>query len=322
MTRTRWRIALILGTIFVIAVLVWLIVAIVGAVHASREPPVDANGTIAVVMCPACEQAFNDLLASGSKVHCALYDVGEKTGAVLASVDATVITDDETNAAYGEPVPGSALMHNKFCVIDEVLVTSGSYNPTDGGSANRNNLVLISSPSLARNYAEQFDAVRDRRREGAKEPLVYLESNPEGIRIENYFCPADDCEGKVVRALDAAEEEIEFMVFSFTSDTVGDALVRAQERGVSVEGFCDGGQSRSERQYNECARVGATLWEGAGILHHKVFIIDGQTVVTGSYNPTAAGTGRNNENVLIVTDETFAAAYTEEFIDVREMVLG
>jgi phosphatidylserine/phosphatidylglycerophosphate/cardiolipin synthase-like enzyme len=321
MTRTGWRVALILGTILAILLLTWFIVAVASEVRENQEPPVDANGSITVVMCPDCEQAFNDLLASGSSVQCALYDVGKETAAVLANVDADVITDDETNAAYGEPVLGAALMHHKFCVINGSIVTSGSYNPTDGGSTNRNNLVIVSSPTLAHNYGAQFESVRDQRREGAREPLVYLgSSSTEGVRVENYFCPADDCEDKVIRALDSAVTSIDFMVFSFTSDAVGDALLRAQERGVAVEGFCDGGQSRSERDYNECARVGAQLWEEAGLLHHKVFIIDGETVVTGSYNPTASGTTRNNENVLIVTDETFAAAYAQEYAAVRSTV--
>ncbi|HOJ39912.1 MAG TPA: phospholipase D-like domain-containing protein, partial [bacterium] len=43
----------------------------------------------------------------------------------------------------------------------------------------------------------------------------------------------------------------------------------------------------------------------AGLLHDKNFIIDGRTVITGSYNPTAAA--RNNvESLLILKNENLA----------------
>jgi phosphatidylserine/phosphatidylglycerophosphate/cardiolipin synthase-like enzyme len=48
-------------------------------------------------------------------------------------------------------------------------------------------------------------------------------------------------------------------------------------------------------------------------MHHKVFIIDGKTVITGSMNPTAGGNERNDENVLIIEDEGIAGLYLEEF---------
>jgi hypothetical protein len=315
----RARTKLILGTILVVVVLTGLLcMAYTLVAHRdwTGQVPIDPNGSVTVVMCPACKNTLHEIILGGDDVRCAFYNVGEETGAVLASVRAKVVIDDKTNAAYGEPVKGAGLMHHKFCVIDEQIVTSGSYNPTDGGERSRNNLVIIDSPTLARNYREAFSSLSKGERATAQEPVVYLGVDEEGkgsIRIENAFCPRDGCEKRVVAVIDAAQERIEFMLFSFTSDAVGEALVRAKERGVLVEGFCDGGQSRSEREYNECARVGATLWEERGLVHHKVFIIDARIVVTGSYNPTAAGTSRNDENILIVTDETFAQSFLEEY---------
>jgi len=48
-------------------------------------------------------------------------------------------------------------------------------------------------------------------------------------------------------------------------------------------------------------------------MHHKVFIIDNETVATGSYNPTESGNSRNDENLLIIHDKEIASAYLEEF---------
>jgi phosphatidylserine/phosphatidylglycerophosphate/cardiolipin synthase-like enzyme len=48
-------------------------------------------------------------------------------------------------------------------------------------------------------------------------------------------------------------------------------------------------------------------------MHHKVLIIDGDVVVTGSYNFSASAEGRNDENTLVVFDPEVADLYLEEF---------
>ena len=50
------------------------------------------------------------------------------------------------------------------------------------------------------------------------------------------------------------------------------------------------------------------------VLHHKVFVIDGSIVVTGSYNPTLSGNTRNDENMLIIHDRGIAQQYIQEFL--------
>jgi len=48
-------------------------------------------------------------------------------------------------------------------------------------------------------------------------------------------------------------------------------------------------------------------------MHHKVWIIDGKTVITGSFNPTKAGNEKNDENLVIIHDKEIAGQYLEEF---------
>jgi phosphatidylserine/phosphatidylglycerophosphate/cardiolipin synthase-like enzyme len=43
------------------------------------------------------------------------------------------------------------------------------------------------------------------------------------------------------------------------------------------------------------------------IAHNKVMVIDGQTVITGSFNFTKAAEVNNAENLLIIHDATLAA---------------
>ena len=48
-------------------------------------------------------------------------------------------------------------------------------------------------------------------------------------------------------------------------------------------------------------------------MHHKVFIIDKNIVITGSFNPTESADKRNDENILIIHDSTIAGKYLGEF---------
>lgn len=49
------------------------------------------------------------------------------------------------------------------------------------------------------------------------------------------------------------------------------------------------------------------------IAHNKIIIIDGETVITGSFNFTKAAQEKNAENVLIVRDKALAAQYTQNW---------
>jgi phosphatidylserine/phosphatidylglycerophosphate/cardiolipin synthase-like enzyme len=226
--------------------------------------------------------------------------------AVLEAANASVVTDDETDAKYGEPVLEPGLMHHKFCVIDNSKLITGSYNPTDNGERNANALLIIESPLLARNYArEQHSLATSIRREAVRH-AIFLN----GERVENYFCPGDGCEQAVLRTLRGAKEEILFLAYSFTSDPIGKLLREKKASGVTVKGVCDPTQLND---YTECPGVGALTWQGEGLMHHKTFIVDRSIVITGSYNPTSNADRRNRENLLIIHDPNLAATFLSEF---------
>jgi phosphatidylserine/phosphatidylglycerophosphate/cardiolipin synthase-like enzyme len=49
------------------------------------------------------------------------------------------------------------------------------------------------------------------------------------------------------------------------------------------------------------------------IAHNKVMIIDGETLITGSFNFTKAAQTQNAENLLIIRDQALAAQYTQNW---------
>jgi phosphatidylserine/phosphatidylglycerophosphate/cardiolipin synthase-like enzyme len=49
------------------------------------------------------------------------------------------------------------------------------------------------------------------------------------------------------------------------------------------------------------------------IAHNKVIVIDGETLLTGSFNFTKAAQEKNGENLLIIRDPALAAQYTQNW---------
>ncbi|MBM3254648.1 MAG: phospholipase D family protein, partial [Candidatus Omnitrophica bacterium] len=57
-------------------------------------------------------------------------------------------------------IKGKGIMHNKFCIIDETIVLTGSYNWTKRAEFdNDENMLVINSKELARIYEERFEQI-------------------------------------------------------------------------------------------------------------------------------------------------------------------
>jgi len=135
---------------------------------------------------------------------------------------------------------------------------------------------------------------------------------PVEAKISVCFTPAEQCEAKIIDAIDRARSSIRVQAYGFTSLPIIHALQRAAGRGAEVLAILD---KTNERKYS-----GATLLEAAGvpvwidfepvIAHNKIIVIDDHLVIGGSYNYTAAAQKRNAENVTF----TESAGIARQFI--------
>src|SRR5262245_27321859 len=117
-----------------------------------------------------------------------------------------------------------------------------------------------------------------------------------------HFSPQGGCTGAVVAQLRKARREVLVQAYSLTSPVVADALVQAHKRRVRVTVILDAGHEKAAR-----ATVGQ-LWE-AGLepllerrhaAHSKVVIIDGQTLITGSFDFTADAEDKRADNLVVL----------------------
>lgn len=133
-----------------------------------------------------------------------------------------------------------------------------------------------------------------------------------------------DCDptATIVRTIDGARKSILVQAYEFTSRPIVNALVRAHKRGVDVRAIVDYGQLHDSRYHNEANEVRVLRAAGIpvlvdrppnGLMHDKVMIIDGDTVITGSFNYTYRAEHSNVENVLVIHDPALAAQYARHW---------
>jgi phosphatidylserine/phosphatidylglycerophosphate/cardiolipin synthase-like enzyme len=132
--------------------------------------------------------------------------------------------------------------------------------------------------------------------------------------IEVYFSPHGGCTDAVVREIESARSTILVQAYSFTSSPIAKALVDARKRGVRVQAILDKSELK-EGSYSEAdflAHVGVpTLIDAEhAIAHNKVIILDGQVVLTGSFNFTRQAETSNAENLLVIRSPALARQYT------------
>ena len=212
----------------------------------------------------------------------------------------------------------SALMHNKFIIFDGETVWTGSTNLTSNGSfRNNNNVIIVGDGDVATMYQREFDEMWDGEF-GTTSPSTVSQqvTTIDGTQVQVLFAAEDDVIEALIPLIEGAEESIRFMAFSFTHDDLGTAVLERANDGVDVQGIFETRGSQTE--YSEmtslyCHSVDVRQDGNPGTFHHKVFIIDGKYVITGSLNFSDNANESNDENVIILNNSDIATEYLAEF---------
>jgi phosphatidylserine/phosphatidylglycerophosphate/cardiolipin synthase-like enzyme len=198
-------------------------------------------------------------------------------------------------------------------------VSTGSWNYTDGDSYHlNNNMIVIDSPELAQNYTAAFNNMFVDHNFGSTKKLVVPHPvlTIDGTSIQNCFSPGGNCTSEVVQAVSGAKKSIDFLAFSFTDDSIGNAMMARARSGVAVSGvFETTGSDTEYSEYGPMKKAGLPVYTDGNpwSMHHKVIIIDDQIVIFGSFNFSESANTSNDENLLIVNNADLAHAFTAEF---------
>jgi phosphatidylserine/phosphatidylglycerophosphate/cardiolipin synthase-like enzyme len=118
-----------------------------------------------------------------------------------------------------------------------------------------------------------------------------------------FFSPKGGCTEAVVAEIKRARREILVLAYSFTSKPIAEALIEAKKRGVHVDIVLD--RSQEKEAYSELPMIEEHglyphIDAHHAIAHNKVMVIDGRTLLTGSFNFTNQAENENAENLLVI----------------------
>lgn len=226
----------------------------------------------------------------------------------------------------------SNVMHNKFIIVDEQQILTGSMNFGNGSIFDDyNNIVILEDPGLATTYTLEFEEMWGG--SGSQPNLTNSKFGPDktnntlhsfnigGSIVESYFSPTDNTTSEIVNAINSADFELDIAMFTFINNDIGDAVIAAKNRGVYVRCIIENVNYLGS-EYNGLVSAGIAVLSHASVqydFHHKYCIIDAQhpgsdpQVVTGSHNWTNSAEQEYDENTLILHDHTLAQQFTEEF---------
>lgn len=137
----------------------------------------------------------------------------------------------------------------------------------------------------------------------------------DGIGV--YFSPKGGALAAIVGLVGGAQRSLDVQAYLLTTKELAGPVARAHERGVKVRVLMDkenAGSEYSAADYFANAGVPVFLDAEHKEAHNKVMLIDGRTIVTGSFNFTRAADEENAENLLVITGKPkLYAAYQKNF---------
>ncbi len=282
---------------------------------------------------PAIAVAVNSAYNRGVRVRW-IYDFSSNnTGIPLLNSAINKLRSPDPGADY-------FIMHNKFMVIDalssnpdDAIVWTGSSNwNTQQFNTDYNNSVVIQHQPLAKAYRDHFNMMWGdtgiapnltlSKFGDSKTDLGNHNFIIDGKQVEVYFSPADGVNNKILNAINSANTDMYFGMSTFTLNTNASQMVSKNNSGVYVAGINDiASQTNSPHGILESG-LGSSRYKVhniAGIYHNKFLIVDASNkcsdplVLTGSHNWTNSADTKNDENTLIIHDDTAANLFYQSF---------
>ncbi len=221
------------------------------------------------------------------------------------------------------------LMHNKFAVIKNKCVWTGSYNFTDQSTfRDNNNAIVIHSSEIANCYEAEFKNMYDTKKFGSVKSSTTANPwwngkifNVNGTEVEVWFAPYKNPIGvskKIVEEIDRSSKNIYFAIYTFGTNTeIENKLIAQHNKGILVSGVIEKQQSFSSVDNMKSAGLNIVDDTNTDLMHHKFAVFDislpGAKILTGSYNWTNTADNSNDENIVILKSPVIAYKYYHEF---------
>jgi phosphatidylserine/phosphatidylglycerophosphate/cardiolipin synthase-like enzyme len=231
------------------------------------------------------------------------------------------------------------IMHNKFMIVDanstnlnDPIVWTGASNwGSNQFNSDYNNTIVIQDKNLALAYTTEFNEMWG---SATTTPNLSLskfgpfksDNTPhfftiEGKTVELYFSPSDGTTNKIIQAVNSANHSMYFGVYTFTENDISNAIIPKIQQGVYTLGIIDD-FSVGYTPITDLSPImnsNLIIYNQNNSYHSKLLIVDpcnpnsDPLVLTGSHNWSGAANTDNDENTLIIHDDTIANVYYQSF---------
>ncbi len=126
--------------------------------------------------------------------------------------------------------------------------------------------------------------------------------------ISVFFCPKDDCEKQLIHRIQDANISIHCAFYDINLKSVIQLLEQKQKQNIDIELIIDS-DNKDAVQYLSFVHFD----DRTAYMHNKFCIFDGNSIMTGSMNPTYNGVAENANNLVFIESQYLALNYESEF---------
>ncbi len=201
-------------------------------------------------------------------------------------------------------------MHNKFAIIDEKTVLTGTMNwSTTSFDENYEHFFKITNQVIVKQFLQVFENIEK------KSDNIVFDSDTDNFAV--YFAPYESLLPVVTETLQKASKSVFLVMYHLNQPELIQEIINAHKRGVKVIVVLDSPQQKQENSDEDLIAQGisvflVTLPNEFSRMHEKAVIIDNETVVAGSYNWTSLASFHNYETLLKITDTDIANAFLSQ----------
>jgi phosphatidylserine/phosphatidylglycerophosphate/cardiolipin synthase-like enzyme len=132
------------------------------------------------------------------------------------------------------------------------------------------------------------------------------------------FSPGEACLETILAQLGQARKTADICVFTITDDRIARAVLAAHQRRVTIRIITD-----NDKQYDEGSDIERLKHAGIALkvdetehhMHHKFAVLDGATLLNGSYNWTRSAAAFNEENLIVTREPALVATFSRHFAE-------
>ncbi len=131
-----------------------------------------------------------------------------------------------------------------------------------------------------------------------------------------YFSPGEACRNVIISQIKSATSHLQICVFTISDDYITDAIIGSHKRGTQIKIITDNDKSLDEgSDIEQIAKLGITVKmdRTTDHMHHKFMLVDGKSLITGSYNWTRSAAKFNHENILLTREVGVVKSFLKEF---------